>query len=436
MISVGQQVLLQVSLPRMPCFKLNYRFSLDNFASSVYEKSRTGWYYRVLREGTVKAGDELKLVDRRWPQWTVERVQEYLHRDTDNLEMNELLAGLEALGEESKGQFRRRVAKAKRGSRPSKEVPWRAFRVVERKMETARIASFKLKAVVQEENLDNPLVGAHARIKLPNGLSRTYSVVSGDDYSQSANNMLELGVALEENSRGGSQYIHENVNVGSTLQVGRITSDIKQSSSSAVNHALIIGGVGITAFLPLLEHIRSGSCSYQAHLAVRSSDEVPFRDRLDKFSDSLTLYDKSAGERMDIGGIVRELPPESYLWVCGPPRMMEAAKVAVEEHKLPWEQTHFEAFAADISGDPFEAEITNQGGRVIQVGDDESLLEALRREFKSFPSSCEVGNCATCKVTLKGGLVEHRGTALAPDEQHTSMLSCVSRGIGRIAIEI
>lgn len=55
-ISVGADdgVLLQVSLPRQPCFKLNHRFQLKNFAPNTYKLSRTGWYYRVLREGSVQ----------------------------------------------------------------------------------------------------------------------------------------------------------------------------------------------------------------------------------------------------------------------------------------------------------------------------------------------------------------------------------------------
>lgn len=79
-LSVGTDgVLLQISLPRQPCFKLNHRFQLKNFAPNTYKTSRTGWYYRVLREGTVQAGDEIQLVERKWPSWTIERVQEYLH---------------------------------------------------------------------------------------------------------------------------------------------------------------------------------------------------------------------------------------------------------------------------------------------------------------------------------------------------------------------
>ena len=74
--------------------------------------------------------------------------------------------------------------------------------------------------------------------------------------------------------------------------------------------------------------------------------------------------------------------------------------------------------------------------RRAQIGEDETLLEVLRKQLDEVPSSCEVGNCGTCKVTLKSGRVDHRGTALTEEEKLDSMLSCVSRGIGRIAIGI
>jgi MOSC domain-containing protein YiiM len=86
-IRVGEEdgVLLQVSLPRQPCFKLNHRFGIKGFAAQTWKKSRTGWYYRVLEEGWVEVGDAITLVERKYPDWTIERVQEYLHRDRENL---------------------------------------------------------------------------------------------------------------------------------------------------------------------------------------------------------------------------------------------------------------------------------------------------------------------------------------------------------------
>jgi MOSC domain-containing protein YiiM len=90
--------LLQVSLQRQPCFKLNHRFRLKGFAPNTWRLSRTGWYYRVLEEGWVGVGDEIVLVERKFSTWTIERIQEYLHRDKKNLAMMEELEGIRSLG--------------------------------------------------------------------------------------------------------------------------------------------------------------------------------------------------------------------------------------------------------------------------------------------------------------------------------------------------
>jgi MOSC domain-containing protein YiiM len=64
-------VLLQVSQPRGPCWKLARRWNQPDLALRVDESGRTGWYYRVLQEGYLQAGDPLQLVERPNPQWTV-----------------------------------------------------------------------------------------------------------------------------------------------------------------------------------------------------------------------------------------------------------------------------------------------------------------------------------------------------------------------------
>lgn len=431
-VSVGPEVVLQVSLPRQPCFKLNHRFSLKQFAPVTYQTSRTGWYYRVLREGTVRVGDELRLVERPCPKWTIERIQEYLHRDTGNAEMNEELSRIESLGAEAKGQFSKRVARA-RSRRDSKREVWKDYRIASRRMETPRVVSLVLEAAGAGLGADDvPSAGAHAKLKLPNGLVRTYSVVSGE--GKYIGSRLELGVALDENSRGGSRYLHETARVGDTIQVGNVTTSVPPAGAASM-HVFVAGGIGITAFVAQMRAYHGIHWDLRLHYAVRSADDVAFRERLEPLGDRVRVYDGSKGERMDVGAIVRGLPWNSHLYVCGPVRMMDEAKRAVREHGVSPDEVHFEAFAADVSGDAFEAEVA--GGRVLEVGAEETLLEVLRREVATdVPSSCEVGNCGTCKVGLRSGRVDHRGTALGEEEKASAMLSCVSRGIGRIVLEL
>lgn len=65
---------VQVSQPRGPCWKLARRFKLPQLPSRVLKTGRTGWYLRVLEEGSVETGVAMRLVERPFPQWTIARV--------------------------------------------------------------------------------------------------------------------------------------------------------------------------------------------------------------------------------------------------------------------------------------------------------------------------------------------------------------------------
>lgn len=65
---------LQVASPRGPCANISRRWNAQWLLPRVREERRTGWYLRVLGEGAVRVGDELTLVERPHPDWTVDRL--------------------------------------------------------------------------------------------------------------------------------------------------------------------------------------------------------------------------------------------------------------------------------------------------------------------------------------------------------------------------
>ncbi|KAK3944953.1 putative dioxygenase [Diplogelasinospora grovesii] len=354
--------------------------------------------------------------------------------------MNAELAAIEELGGESRNNFKARAAKAQRKAlqEQQKGVRWREFRVVEKKQQTPRVMSFILEAtqpLPEEDGVDlDP--GSHAKVKLGNGLVRAYSIVDGNK------NRFQLGIALEEGGKGGSKYMHTQVEVGHVVEVGATTAAVP-IASAASHHVFVAAGIGLTAFLRLVEVYKSINYSATLHYAARSQDEIPFKERVDALGkEYVVIYDKTAGQRLEVGELVKTRPWNSQLYFCGPRRLMDEAATAVKTHGVPQTEVHFEAFETDISGDPFQVIVANRegygDGKVLEVGEEQTLLEILQKEFgeDDIPSSCSVGNCGTCKISLKSGRVDHRGTALTDEDKATSMLSCVSRGVGRIAIEI
>jgi len=72
-IRIGS-TLLEVSQGRMPCWKLNVRFDQHDMAKRLQDTLRTGWYFRVLEEGEIGAGDEIILCERPYPDWSLARI--------------------------------------------------------------------------------------------------------------------------------------------------------------------------------------------------------------------------------------------------------------------------------------------------------------------------------------------------------------------------
>lgn len=65
---------VQISQGRQPCWKLNMHTRVPQMAALVQSSGKTGWYYRVLQQGEVKIGDQLKLIDRPVEAWPLDRL--------------------------------------------------------------------------------------------------------------------------------------------------------------------------------------------------------------------------------------------------------------------------------------------------------------------------------------------------------------------------
>lgn len=65
---------VEVSQGRQPCWKLGHRFADPGMVARVVRTGRAGWYYRVIEPGGIAAGDRIRMIERRHPQWSVARV--------------------------------------------------------------------------------------------------------------------------------------------------------------------------------------------------------------------------------------------------------------------------------------------------------------------------------------------------------------------------
>ena len=108
--------LVQVSQPRQPCWKLARRWRMKDLALRVQQSGRTGWYFRVLREGSVQAGEKLVLIERPCPEWTVAAANHVMHHLADDREAARRLESCRILSRRWRETLARRAATGTAGS--------------------------------------------------------------------------------------------------------------------------------------------------------------------------------------------------------------------------------------------------------------------------------------------------------------------------------
>ena len=72
-IGMGEAI-VQITQGRQPCWKLSAHVGREDMAPRFQKSGFTGWYYRVLQEGYIRAGDPITLIERPRPDWPLPAV--------------------------------------------------------------------------------------------------------------------------------------------------------------------------------------------------------------------------------------------------------------------------------------------------------------------------------------------------------------------------
>jgi len=106
---IGTAVLV-VTQPRLPCYKLGLRFGREEMVKRFLASRRTGYYLAVEVEGDVGAGDRVDPLARH-PAWIpVGEITRVYARDRDDIATIERLVALDALPEDWRSYFEKRLA--------------------------------------------------------------------------------------------------------------------------------------------------------------------------------------------------------------------------------------------------------------------------------------------------------------------------------------
>jgi ferredoxin-NADP reductase len=267
--------------------------------------------------------------------------------------------------------------------------------------------------------------GAHIDVHLP-GLVRQYSLIGlqgGTTY--------QIGVLRDLQSRGGSRYLHEDLQTGDVLRIGRPRNNFPLTNGMAPA-ILIGGGIGITPLLVMAERLRREESNWHLHYCVRSRDRLAFVDAMAAFGDRVTFHvDEEAGGPPDLARFINEAPSGAHFYCCGPTVMLTAFAAATAS--LSAERVHTERFAAvapegDSCTEEFDL-VLSRSGRTLRVPQHQSILETLEANGIESPWSCRLGVCGECRTTVLEGTCDHRDSVLSDAERSSQevILICCSR---------
>ena len=102
---------VQISEPRSPCYKIAARYGRKDISIVVQDTGFTGYLMRVLEEGDVAAGDEMRLVDRDASHaWSVAEAGRIINVDRNDVDGAERLLGIDTLSAGIKRTLAARIA--------------------------------------------------------------------------------------------------------------------------------------------------------------------------------------------------------------------------------------------------------------------------------------------------------------------------------------
>jgi MOSC domain-containing protein YiiM len=107
---VGSAVVM-VTEPRMPCYKLGIRFGRPDIVKRFLASERTGFYFAVLQEGEIGAGDPIELIESSEHSVRVSDITQLYTREKHNIGLLRRAIEVEALPESWRSYFQHRLEK-------------------------------------------------------------------------------------------------------------------------------------------------------------------------------------------------------------------------------------------------------------------------------------------------------------------------------------
>ncbi len=280
--------------------------------------------------------------------------------------------------------------------------------------------------------------GAHLRLQLAPGLARSYSLCN----TPSQRDRYVIAVKREPASRGGSAWMHDEVEEGSLLTASAPSNAFPLVAD--VRAPLLLGaGIGITPLYAMAAELAQDGHRHRLHYFARSLAHAAFFHELAGISHGLSLHLGLDGPETEaaIAAALAASPRSTPLYVCGPAPFIDAARGHARQSGWREDDIHVELFSApptpaappvEATGDAaFELVLQRSGVRcMVQPG--QSIVTAAALAGVEIGTSCGEGFCGSCESVVLEGQPLHRDSVLgaAARASGRTLMPCVSRCAG------
>jgi ferredoxin-NADP reductase len=268
--------------------------------------------------------------------------------------------------------------------------------------------------------------GAHIDLLLDDAV-RQYSLCGppGDQHT------WRIAVLLDQDGRGGSKRVHQMLKTGDQVAVRGPRNHFPLHA--APRYIFIVGGIGITPILPMIEVATEAGSDWRLYYGGRSRASMAFLDELEPYGERVTIWPDDEKGLLPLDDILADPAEDVLVYCCGP----EGLLAATEQRCAAWPAgaLHLERFSAKPQPEPAAGEeapfevVCQRSGLTVTVPPGTSIIDALDEQGVSVLSSCLEGVCGTCETPVLEGIPDHRDSLLSEDEREANeyMMVCVSR---------
>jgi ferredoxin-NADP reductase/MOSC domain-containing protein YiiM/ferredoxin len=466
--------LFEISQPRVTCYRLGIRMDNPQMPSLLVAHHRPGFYFRVLAEGEVTAGDEIIKIAEGPEKLSVAEIDAMLYLGTRTPEKLNRALRISALSAGWKASFEAllnatpeagNVGLTASSGPPPAWPGFRPLKVSKIQKESRSVISLTLVSAD-----DRPLAAALPGQSI---VLRIHPQSAGKpilrNYSLSDEPSAEhYRISVKQESNGvASTFIHQKIREGDQIEVAAPRGSFTLNSTDQPV-VVLSAGVGATPVMAMLHALAAIKSPRQIWwlFGARNAEEHPFAEEARKLLSTLpnarsfiaysrpNAQDHPGREFDSAGHITKEvfeklaIPREADFYLCGPQGFVQDLTAGLAAYSVPNDRIHSETFgpapaitpgiaaAPKIAPDRPRHQPTNVPDTGPQVSFARSNLTVTWDE--KYPSlldlaeacdlpvrwSCRTGVCHTCETPLISGEVIYEPDPLDPPPPATTLICC------------